>query len=457
MAKVAVIGAGLAGSEAALVLSRYGVDVDVYEMRPESMTPAHKTPLPAELVCSNSFKAIDTQTAHGQLKRELEILQSPLLGIARSCRVPAGSALAVDREIFSTRVLQALEQAGTCTLIRKQCSEPPQGYDFCIIAAGPLVSDDLAQWLARTFGSKSLSFYDAIAPIIDSDSLDMSICFTAARHDSESTDYINCPFTEQEYKTFYDALTVADKVVAHEFEQACFFEACLPVEVIASRGYLALAYGTMRPVGLNDPRTGRWPFAACQLRRETADGTAYSLVGFQSRLKMADQERVFRLIPGLGQAQFLRFGTIHRNSYLDSPRLLAEDLSFRAENHLFCAGQLNGGEGYTESIATGHLAALAVCTALSGERLPSPPPETALGALVRHITNSPVEPFAPGNCNFGIFPAVAPPLGRRKWGKKEKQALLCERATASLSQWTTCIPRKSNRCSGVHTGAESCR
>ncbi|MBD3317393.1 MAG: methylenetetrahydrofolate--tRNA-(uracil(54)-C(5))-methyltransferase (FADH(2)-oxidizing) TrmFO, partial [Chitinivibrionales bacterium] len=365
---VAVVGAGLAGCEAALVLARLGFAVDLYEMRPDRMTPAHKTGLPAELVCSNSLKTDCLPSAHGLLKSELALLGSPMMRIAQENRVPAGSALAVDRDAFAAGVLDALMRESTIRLMRREITAPPADKP-CLIAAGPLAADSLTNWLAATFGSHSLSFYDAIAPIIAADSIDISVAFFGARRRPDNTDYLNCPFSEEEYRRFYDELTEADRVQAHDFEKERFFEACLPVEVIAQRGYRALTFGALRPVGLDDPGTGRRPFAVCQLRREDRAGTAYNLVGFQTRLTVGAQKRVFRLIPALENAEFLRYGSIHRNTYLDSPVLLNGDLSFKALPHCFLAGQLCGNEGYTESVATGHLAALFIAARIRGRSL----------------------------------------------------------------------------------------
>lgn len=434
MPHVSIIGAGLAGSEAALVLARAGVEVELFEMRPEAMTPAHRTAQPAELVCSNSFKAYGTRTAHGLLKDELALLDSPLPAIALECRVPAGSALAVDRERFSARVDQALEQQSTLRLVRRECSAPQSSNGLCIIAAGPLVSESLAGWLANTFSHDSLYFYDAIAPIVAGDSVDTGRAFFASRNEAESTDYLNCPFTEEEYRRFYDALREADRVVAHEFEDARFFEACLPIEVVAERGYQAPAFGILKPIGLVDPSTGKRPFAVCQLRRENPAGDSYSMVGFQTRMRVADQKSVFRLIPGLEHAEFLRYGSIHRNTYMDSPRLLQRDLSFTSRNNLFLAGQISGSEGYTESIATGHLAALSILARLRGEQFNPPPETTALGSLLRHITVLGPAPFSPSNINFGLLPSVGMP-GRKRIPKREKKRMLCERALRDLKEW----------------------
>ena len=429
----AVIGAGLAGAEAALVLASKGIAVDLFEMRPLRMTPAHATDLPAELICSNSLKSQNLPGAHGLLKEELALLQSPLLRAARDTAVAAGSALAVDRLKFSQAVAQSLNGNPLIRFIRKEISAPPEGYDATIIAAGPLASDALTQWLGQEFSASALHFYDAIAPIISFDSINQDIAFFASRNEEGSGDYLNCPFTEEEYLTFLHALREGDSTVARAFEKARFFEACLPVEVLASRGDLALAFGPLKPIGLCDPRTNRLPFAVCQLRRETESGESYNMVGFQTRLTIPEQRRVFRLIPGLEAAEFLRYGSIHRNTYLDSPRLLLPDLSFRAKPGLFLAGQLCGNEGYTESIATGHLAALFVWARLNAIALAPPPRESALGSLLYHVTNS-IEPtFTPSNMHFGLLPPLADNAKRIK--KRANREKLCERALKSIQEW----------------------
>ena len=434
MKNIAIIGAGLAGSEAALVCARLGTEVTLFEARPHRMTPAHTTDMPAELVCSNSLKSQELPSGHGQLKAELTLLDSPLLALARKNAVPAGAALAVDRERFAADVAAAIDAEPRIKLIRKECVEPPEGFDQCIIAAGPLASEGLCDWLTKEFSGVSLNFYDAIAPIIAADSVDYSIAFFASRWEEGVGDYLNCPFTEEEYKAFFDALIEADRVTARQFENEKFFEACLPVEEIASRGYQSLAFGPLRPVGLDDPRTGRWPHAVCQLRKETADGESFNMVGFQTRLTIPEQKRIFRMIPGLANAEFLRYGSIHRNTFMDSPRILSSDLSFKTRPSLYLAGQLCGNEGYTESIATGHLAArFAVCKG-TGAQLCPPPDVSALGALLRHVTASEAHPFAPSNVHFGLFPALDS-KGRRKIGKKEKKDLLCKRAAAAFSEW----------------------
>jgi methylenetetrahydrofolate--tRNA-(uracil-5-)-methyltransferase len=434
MSRIAIIGAGLAGCEAALVLARRGISVSLFEARPHKTTPAHSTDLPAELVCSNSLKSQELPSGHGQLKAELTMLDSPLLVAARKNAVAAGSALAVDREKFSLSVAESISAEPLITFIRQEVTVPPEDHDLCIITAGPLASEGLCNWLSSEFSSVSLNFYDAIAPIIAADSIDCSIAFFASRWKEGEGDYLNCPFNEDEYRKFFDALTEADKVVARNFENEKFFEACLPVEEIASRGYQSLTFGPLRPIGIDDPRTGRWPHALCQLRKENQAGESFNMVGFQTRLTIPEQKRIFRMIPGLENAEFLRFGSIHRNTYMNSPRLLAKDLSFKNKPNLFLAGQLCGNEGYTESIATGHLAALFASMKIDGTPLCPPPEVTALGALLNHVTSSPVEPFSPSNVHFGLFPALE--LGNRKRiGKKEKKELLCKRAGIALEEW----------------------
>jgi methylenetetrahydrofolate--tRNA-(uracil-5-)-methyltransferase len=431
---VAIIGAGLAGCEAALVLAGRGVAVELFEMRPGRTTEAHKTALPAELVCSNSLKSDQLPSAHGLLKAELSLLGSPLLRFARESRVPAGSALAVDRDVFSRSILKALEEHPLITLTHAERSRPPDEHALTIVAAGPLSSPSLTEWLTTHLAEGALHFYDAIAPIVSADSIDMSIAFLGSRRQEERDDYCNCPFTEEEYRAFYDALVEADRVDRRSFEDARFFEACLPVEVVAQRGFQSLAFGTMKPVGFVDPRTGRMPYALCQLRRENVAGTSFNMVGFQTRLTIPEQKRVFRMIPGLEGAEFLRFGSIHRNTYLDSPRLLCADLSFRREPRIFLAGQLCGNEGYTESIATGHLAALFVSARLQGSRMDGPLPTSACGALLRHVTASDEKHFSPSNINFGLLDPL-PPAKKRRLRKRERNQLLCERALEDIEEW----------------------
>lgn len=431
---VSVIGAGLAGSEAALVCASLGMRVTLYEMRPGKMTPAHAGGDPAELVCSNSLKSDLLPSAHGLLKHELDLLGSPLLAAARLSRVPAGSALAVDRAQFSARIRDLLESSPLISIVRSECTAPPLDTDVTILCTGPLTSEPMSDWLRQNCGAEALHFYDAVAPIIAGDSVDLDRAFFASRRDTTTADYLNCPFTRESYAAFFEALLEADTTVAHEFEDEKFFEACLPVEVLAHRGEKALLFGPLRPVGLTDPRTGRWPFGVVQLRREKEGDESFNMVGFQTRLRIPEQKRVFRMIPGLEHAEFLRYGSIHRNTYLDSPVLVHEDLSLKADPSIFLAGQLCGNEGYTESIATGHLTALYAWAKASGISVSIPPSTTALGAMLRYVTSSPDRPFTPSNVHFGLFPPIQWP-GRKKPGKKEKKGLFCERALDDAKQW----------------------
>lgn len=431
---VAVIGAGLAGSEAALVLADLGIEVALYEMRPKRMTPAHKTGLPAELVCSNSFKSDKLPTAHGILKAELSLLKSPLIAVAKEVRVPAGSALAVDREKFSHRVNRLIAGHPEISVMINELDRPPAEHLFCIIAAGPLASDALTAWLTENLSSESLSFYDAIAPIVSADSINMDKAFYASRWDEGSPDYCNCPFTEEEYGVFYDALVSADRVRKHDFENESFFEACLPIEVLAQREFGALLFGPLRPVGITDPRTGKRPFAVCQLRKENAAGESLGMVGFQTRMTVPEQKRILRFIPGLENAEILRYGSIHRNTYLNSPLLLEKDLSFKKKGNIFLAGQICGSEGYTESIATGHMAAIFTWAKITKNTIHTFPPTTAFGALLRHVTQLQGKRFTPSNINYGLFE----PLflsGKRRLKKAKKRELMCERALEDMQKW----------------------
>ena len=434
---VGIIGAGLAGSEAALVLARRGIRVELFEMRPQTTTPAHKTGLPAELVCSNSLKSNDLPSAQALLKKELFLCNSPLLQCALETSVPAGSALAVDRIKFSTKVLQAFRAHPSITLRTGELSKPGEGHAYDIISAGPLASGPLVQWLIETFSADSLQFYDAIAPIIALDSIDTKTAFYSSRWKPDEPDYLNCPFTEEEYNRFYAGLVAADTSIVRDFEDERFFEACLPLEIIARRGQRSMAFGPLKPVGFIDHRTGKRPYALCQLRRENSDGDSFSMVGFQTRLTIPFQQKVFRLIPGLENARFLRFGSCHRNTYLDSPKLLSSDLSFNKNETFFLAGQLCGNEGYTESIATGHLAALFIRARLHGHGrfLEPPPATTACGALLRHVTASEVRPFSPSSFHFGLLPVLSQ-TGKKRMGKREKHELLCQRALHDFEQWS---------------------
>ncbi|MEO0026297.1 MAG: methylenetetrahydrofolate--tRNA-(uracil(54)-C(5))-methyltransferase (FADH(2)-oxidizing) TrmFO [candidate division WOR-3 bacterium] len=402
---VTIIGAGLAGCEAALQCARRGVRVRLYEMRPVKMTPAHQTGDVAELVCSNSLKSEELTNAHGLLKAELKILGSVLLECAERARVPGGKALVVDRKLFSQEVAVELKNLGV-ELIREEITRIPEG--VTIITTGPLTSEGMAQSLINIFGDHRLYFYDAIAPIVAADSLNMERIFRASRY-GRGDDYLNCPLSEEEYNRFVQELAGAEVYPGHEFEQIPFFEGCLPVEELARRDRLALAFGPMKPVGLVDPRTGRQPFAVVQLRSENRAGTMFNLVGFQTRLRRPEQERVFRMIPGLERAEFLRYGSIHRNTFLNSPEILLPTLQTRIRYDLFIAGQLAGVEGYVESIGTGLVAGINAVRVVTGKTPLTLPEMTMLGALLRYIATASSQ-FQPMNANFGLLPEIKRPV-----------------------------------------------
>lgn len=407
---VTVIGAGLAGCEAALQSARFGVPVRLYEMRPHTKTPAHQTGDVAELVCSNSLKSEEVENAHGLLKAELNTYGSLLLKCAENARVPGGKALVVDRKIFSLAIEKELDRAGV-QLIREEIKKIPDG--ITIIATGPLTSPAMAEALITLLGARRLFFYDAIAPIVAAESLDMEKLFSGSRY-GKGDDYLNSPLTEQEYNLLVNELARAETYPGHPFENIPFFEGCLPVEELAKRDRLALAFGPLKPVGLIDPRQGIMPFAVLQLRRENREGTMFNLVGFQTRLKRPEQERVLRLIPGLKNARFLRFGSIHRNTFLNSPEILLPTLQTRLRPDLFIAGQLCGVEGYVESIATGLLAGINAARLALNKPPITLSPATILGALVKYIT-TPNENFQPMNANFGLLPPLKTHLrGLRK-------------------------------------------
>ena len=431
MEPVTVIGSGLAGSECAVQLARRGVPVRLCEMKPLRRSPAHRADGPAELVCSNSFRSDSPDTPIGLLHGELRRLGSVILGAADRCRVPAGEALAVDRERFSAEVERALSSAAGIERVVGEVDALPAG--DVVVATGPLTSEALTRALSRWTGDK-LYFYDSIAPIVAADSVDESVAFRASRWGrGDGADYLNLPLDEAQYHAFVREMLAAEKVVPHAFEEPRYFEGCLPVEVMAERGVETLAHGPMKPVGLVDPRTGRRPYAVVQLRQEDVGGTAYNLVGFQTRLTWPEQRRVFRTLPGLQAAEFLRMGQIHRNTFIDAPRLLGSDLALVAEPRVWFAGQISGVEGYVESAASGYLVALAVAARREGRRFMPPPGETALGALYRHLTGAAHPPgteYQPSNVTFGLFP----PLPGRvpKSGRREAHAA---RARAALSSW----------------------
>jgi methylenetetrahydrofolate--tRNA-(uracil-5-)-methyltransferase len=425
-----VVGGGLAGSEAAWALAERGVRVTLYEMRPVVPTPAHRTDRLAELVCSNTFKSVDLTNAHGLLKAELRALGSLLLPCADEARVPGGTALAVDREIFSRAVHERVTGHPNITLVREEVAELPSPG---VVATGPLTSDRLAQAIAARLGVASLAFYDAIAPVVADDSLDRERVYALSRYGKGGgDDYLNLPLDRPGYEQFLDALIAADQHQGHDFDQVSYFEGCLPVEEMARRGRETLRFGPMKPVGLPDPRTGREPYAVVQLRREDRAGQMWNLVGFQTRLRIPEQQRVFRMLPGLGDAEFLRYGSIHRNAYLNSPATLGPGLTARDDDRLFFAGQLTGVEGYTESLGTGLLAGINLARRLCGLPVTVPPPTTMLGALYRYLREADPKHFQPMNANFGLLEPL-PVAGRVS--KDRKKELLVERGQAEFSSW----------------------
>ncbi|MFI5354308.1 MAG: methylenetetrahydrofolate--tRNA-(uracil(54)-C(5))-methyltransferase (FADH(2)-oxidizing) TrmFO, partial [Desulfobaccales bacterium] len=412
--RISIIGGGLAGAEAAWQAARRGVAVRLYEMKPRKFSPAHHSPLLGELVCSNSLRADSRDRAVGLLKEEMRRLNSLIMAAAAATRVPAGKALAVDRGAFAAYISQALEQESLVEIIREEVTAPDLA-EITVVATGPLTSDPLAEALGKLTGQEQLHFYDAIAPIVAADSLNLDKIFRASRYGA-GDDYLNCPFSEDEYAAFYQALMAAEQVPLKSFEEPRYFEGCLPIEVMAARGYRTLLFGPMKPVGLTDPRTGRQPWAVVQLRAENREGSLYNLVGFQTKLKYPDQERVFRLIPGLERAEFVRLGSIHRNTFIQSPGLLTPYLNFLQYPQLFLAGQLSGVEGYVESAAMGLLAGINAAHLSRAQELVTPPRATALGALVYHLTNTETRDFQPMNVNFGLFPALEGRISKKLRG-----------------------------------------
>ncbi len=425
--KVTVIGAGLAGSEAAWQLAQRGIQVTLCEMKPEKKTPAHETEYFAELCCSNSLRSDQLENAVGLLKEELRRLDSLIIRCADATRVPAGGALAVDRHGFARMVTEELRRHPNVTVVEGEITEIPEGE--VIIASGPLTSDALAVKLQQLFGdATTLNFFDAAAPLVSFESVDMDSAYFASRYDKGTPDYINCPMNEEEYKTFWSALIAAEEAEVHGFEDKQVFEGCMPVEVMARRGEDTLRYGPLKPKGLPDPKTGRDPYAVVQLRKDNADGTIYNLVGFQTHLKWGEQKRVFSMIPALHNAQYLRYGVMHRNTYLDSPRLLDRYYSLRKDSRISFAGQMTGVEGYVESCASGFLAAVELSRRLRGMEPINFPQETAIGALGLYVSNESVGSFQPMNINFGIMP----PLGYKVKGKRNKNAELSARSLALI-------------------------
>ena len=425
---VAIIGGGLAGCEAAWQAAKRGVRVTLYEMKPQRYSPAHVSPDLGELVCSNSLRSNSLENAVGLLKEELRRLGSLILAIAEETRVPAGDALAVNRQAFASKITSRLQELERVEIIRGEVTQiPSEG--ITIIASGPLTSPSLAEDIKKLSGEEYLYFYDAIAPIIDGDCLNMEIIFRASRY-GEGKDYLNCPMTSEEYYRFVDELSKGEKVPYREFERPVHFEGCLPVEEMAERGRETLAHGPLKPVGLKDPRTGRTPFAVVQLRHENQEGTAFNLVGFQTKLKWKEQERIFRMIPGLEKATFLRFGILHRNTFIHSPSLLEKNLQFKNDSRIFFSGQIVGVEGYVESTAMGLLAGMNAANLLQHKSPVAPPATTAIGSLVHYITDPLVEKFQPMNANFGLLP----PIEKRLRGKYKRKAM-SERALRDLAEW----------------------
>ena len=433
--RVHVIGGGLAGSEAAWQLAERGHEVVLHEMRPLRGTPAHKTDRLAELVCSNTFKSTEHTNAHGLLKAEMRILGSMVLQAADDARVPGGSALTVDRDVFARNVEERIVSHPRLTLDRGERTDIPSP---AVIATGPLTSDALAEAIRARLGVESLSFYDAIAPIVSHESIDTSVAFLASRYDKETMPgaggegaYLNCAMSSEQYEAFIDALIAADQFVAHDFDAVPYFEGCMPIEEMARRGRDSLRFGPMKPVGLRDPRTGRRPHAVVQLRREDRAGHMWNLVGFQTRMRYPEQAKVCRMIPGLAHAEFLRFGSIHRNAYLNAPAALTPHLSLRDDHRVLFAGQLTGVEGYTESTATGLVAAINMSRLLEGAEPTLPPPTTMLGALYRYLREADPAHFQPMNANFGLVDAL-PETIRDKRVKRER---IAERALADMQRW----------------------
>jgi methylenetetrahydrofolate--tRNA-(uracil-5-)-methyltransferase len=430
---ITVIGGGLAGSEAAWQIARRGLEVSLYEMRPAHGTPAHTTDRLGELVCSNSLKSDLPGTAPYLLKEELRRLNSLLLRIADEIRIPAGHALAVDRDRFSRRLTDEIRSIPQIKILREEVRELPSG-GITIVATGPLTSESLSESIAGFAGSQNLYFYDAISPIVDAGSLDRSRLFAASRYGKGGDDYLNAFFSQEEYLRFYEALILAESAPLRSFEKALYFEGCLPVEELARRGKDTLRFGPMKPVGLTDPRTGKRPYAAVQLRLENRMADSYNLVGFQNHLKFPEQKRVFRLIPGLENAEFLRYGQIHRNSYIHSPRLLDATLQTRTRPGLFFAGQICGIEGYVESIATGLLAGINASRLAEGLDLSSPPRSTACGSLSHYLASAETENFQPANISFGLLSESSADLSRVR-DRKERRRIQVEEALNSMNRW----------------------
>ncbi|KYZ77305.1 tRNA (uracil-5-)-methyltransferase [Anaerosporomusa subterranea] len=429
MTQVTVIGAGLAGSEAAWQIAQSGVSVTLYEMRPGRMTPAHKSDQFAELVCSNSLRAANIENAVGLLKEEMRQLGSLIMQAADANRLPAGGALAVDREDFSAYITNRLSQHPLVNIIREEVTTVPEG--IVIFASGPLTSSALSTTIQELTGSDRLYFYDAAAPIIAWDSLDMNVIYRASRYGKGDDDYLNCPMNRETYEAFWHELVHAETVPVKDFEKEIYFEGCMPVEVMAARGIDTLRFGPLKPVGLPDPNTGEIPWAVVQLRQDNTAATLYNIVGFQTHLKWPEQQRVFRMIPGLGKAEFVRLGVMHRNTYINSPSVLLPTLQLRSDTRILFAGQMTGVEGYVESAASGLLAGINAARLAKDSPVLEFPRNTAHASLAHYITHAEAKSFQPMNINFGLLP----PLGRKIRDKKEKNRLIAERSLEELRQF----------------------
>ena len=427
MKRVIVVGAGLAGSEAAWQLAERGIKVDLYEMRPVKQTPAHHTDKFAELVCSNSLRANTLTNAVGVLKEEMRQLNSLIINAADHCSVPAGGALAVDRHEFAGKVTDTLKNHPNVTVHHEELTEIPKD-DITIIATGPLTSELLSKEISQLTGEDYFYFYDAAAPIIEKDSIDLNKVYLKSRYDKGEAAYLNCPMTEEEFNTFYDALIEAETVPLKEFEKEIFFEGCMPIEVMAKRGKKTMLFGPMKPVGLEDPQTGKRPYAVVQLRQDDAAGTLYNIVGFQTHLKWGPQKEVIRLIPGLENAEIVRYGVMHRNTFINSPKVLDATYQLKSMPNLFFAGQMTGVEGYVESAASGLIAGINAARLASGQEPVNFPQETAMGSMAHYITSTNAKNFQPMNANFGLFPD----LGRKIKSKQERAEAHAERALQTI-------------------------
>lgn len=439
---IIIVGGGLAGSEAAWQIARRGFKVRLYEMRPAKPTMAHKTDRLAEIVCSNSFKSDQEGTAPWLLKAELKLLDSLLMKIAYETRVPGGAALAVDRERFASGVTGALLGCPNLEIVREEIKEIPEE-EVTIVATGPLTSQDLSRSIREFAGQEHLYFYDAISPIVDAETIDLDKVYRASRYDKGGADYLNCPLTKHEYLAFYEALIRAESVPLHECEKAMYFEACLPIEEMARRGVDTLRYGPMKPVGLIDPRSRSLPYAVVQLRQETLKADSYNLVGFQNHLRFGEQERVFRMIPGLEQAKFIRLGQIHRNTFINSPRILSPTLQAKKNPRIFFAGQISGVEGYVECVATGLIAGINATRLVSQQPLLVPPRASAIGSLVHYLSDADPDDFQPENINFGIMPPAEIATRAKQMGKKGKHFQQVQKALRELSDFASAMTVES--------------